>query len=183
MKHTMKKALCLLLLTAVFCSVTVSARADQIDRTDLQVVYNGETYETNFNPNEMLEGINNILPGDEVTIEVEVINASSETNDLYMTNEVLKTFEESTSGYEGAYKYSLVYINPIGTATRIFDSDTVGGESSSGENAGLMSATETLDEDFYLGRLTAGQSGKVRLKVTVDGECEGNAYQDTLSRL
>jgi hypothetical protein len=40
-----------------------------------------------------------------------------------------------------------------------------------------------MDDYFFLGTLSKGETGKVVLNVSLDGETEGNAYFDTLARL
>ena len=40
-----------------------------------------------------------------------------------------------------------------------------------------------MENYFYLDRLESGQSGSVSLYVQLEGETQGNDYQDTLARL
>ena len=40
-----------------------------------------------------------------------------------------------------------------------------------------------LKEFFYLDRLDSGSTGKVSLTIALDGETNGNGYQNTLARL
>ncbi len=40
-----------------------------------------------------------------------------------------------------------------------------------------------MGDYFYLDRLGAGEAGKVHLTVALDGETQGNGYQDTLAKL
>ena len=40
-----------------------------------------------------------------------------------------------------------------------------------------------MTDFFYLDRLDSGKSGKVSLTVALDGETNGNGYQNTLARL
>ena len=39
-----------------------------------------------------------------------------------------------------------------------------------------------MGDYFYWDRLDAGEAGKVHLTVALDGETQGNAYQDTLAK-
>jgi hypothetical protein len=48
---------------------------------------------------------------------------------------------------------------------------------------GLHEATDALTDYFYLDTLSSGQSGTVTLKIALDGETQGNDYQDTLADL
>ena len=48
---------------------------------------------------------------------------------------------------------------------------------------GLKEATSSLKEYFYLDTLSRNQSGVITLEVALDGETQGNDYQDTLADL
>ena len=100
-----------------------------------------------------------------------------------MTNEVLQSLEDTQSVAEGgAYGYELIYVDPDGEETVLYSSDTVGGEDTTG-GEGLHQATGALEDYFYLGRLESGENGRVLLTVELEGETQGNDYQDTLARL
>ena len=49
--------------------------------------------------------------------------------------------------------------------------------------AGLHEATDNLEEFFYLDHLEQGEEGLITLKVALNGETQGNIYQNTLARL
>ena len=63
----------------------------------------------------------------------------------------------------------------------LYSSEVVGGEGSKEE--GLHQATNGLEDYFYLGRLSKNEQAMIRLYVQLDGETQGNAYQDTLAKL
>ena len=71
----------------------------------------------------------------------------------------------------------------------MFDSDTVGGEYDSVDDMlthmgeGLHSATNALKDYFYLDTIHNGEGGYITLEVALDGETQGNDYQDTLADL
>ena len=103
-----------------------------------------------------------------------------------MTNKVLHSLEDRSknSGIKGgAYTYLLTYTSPTGAVSTIFDSDTVGGEGVSAAGVGLHQATESLKDFFFLDTLDKGQTGRITLKIELDGETQGNDYQDTLADL
>ena len=107
-----------------------------------------------------------------------------------MRNEVLYSLEDRSTNKEtsgGAYTYRLVYTDKDGEVNTLFDSDTVGGESAddtiSRMGEGLKSATNALKDYFYLDTLAKGAGGVVTLEVALDGETQGNHYQDTLADL
>lgn len=54
----------------------------------------------------------------------------------------------------------------------------------SNNNVGLHEATKELERQFFLvDTLSKGQTGKVELTVTLEGETQGNDYQNTLADL
>ncbi len=151
---------------------------------DWKVEFNGEGMESSFQSSELAEEIYRILPGDTIHLQVNVGNTSDGDTDWYMTNEVLQSLEDTQSVAEGgAYGYELIYEAPDGEETVLFSSETVGGEAGVTDREGLHQASSSLEDYFYLGRLTSGQSGRVLLTVQLDGETQGNDYQDTLARL
>ena len=181
-----KKILCLVmtLLMVVGASMTAYAE-DYVGSDDWTVSFTGEKMESNFSAQEMDESILNIQPGDSIRVQVNISNDSKRTTDWYMTNAVLKSLEDADSVAEGgAYTYKLSYVAVDGTETVLFDSDAVGGENTD-ENVseGLHQATESLEDYFYLDTLKTGEKGIVYLYVQLEGETQGNAYQDTLAEL
>ena len=61
-------------------------------------------------------------------------------------------------------------------------SETVGSEDTTG-GVGLHQATGALEDYFYLDSLKSGERAVVTLKITLDGESQGNSYQDTKADL
>ena len=132
--------------------------------------------------------INRMQPGDSVIFTVDLKNNNKESTLWYMSNEVLKSLEDANNtASSGAYEYILTYINSSGKAKEIYNSNTVGGEDEDGtiEDSlkGLNEATNNLEDYFYLDTFKKGQGGKVTLQVALDGETQGNGYQDTRAEL
>ena len=126
----------------------------------------------------------NIQPGDSIELKVQVTNSDSGKTDWYMTNKVLKSLEDAQTVAEGgAYSYILTYIKQDGTKETLYSSEEVGGETKNASGEGLHQATNSLKDYFYLDRLKSGQSGEITLKVKLEGETQGNTYQDTLAKL
>ena len=126
-----------------------------------------------------------LQPGDDMTISLTLTNSYPETTDWYMTNEVLSTLESRSEIAEGgAYSYKLVYNDPNqANPVIIYSSEEVGGEEVAMSREGLREATSNLENYFYLGELKNGQTGTITLDVTLEGETQGNTYQDTLADL
>ncbi len=139
---------------------------------------------SNFEASEITEAILDLQPGDSVTIGLTLENREKSNTDWYMTNQVLQSLEDTQSAASGgAYTYELTYTDSAGAVTTLYSSENVGGEKESALGEGLHEATATLGEYFYLDRLEQGTSGKVALKVALDGETQGNGYQNTLAKL
>lgn len=142
--------------------------------------------ESSFKSSDLDEAIYGMQPGDNAILRLKLKNDNSITTDWYMTNEILYSLEDrsanaGTSG--GAYAYRLAYTDKDGKETVLFDSDTVGGEGESGAGEGLKQAGDALGEYLYLDTLAKGEGGSVTLEVALDGETQGNDYQDTLADL
>ena len=51
------------------------------------------------------------------------------------------------------------------------------------EREGLHEVSDAMDEYFMLGSISPNQNARVELEIALDGETQGNAYQDTLADL
>ncbi len=151
---------------------------------DWQVAFTSDgKMDSSFKSSDMDDVIYGLQPGDSAILSIDLRNDNASATDWYMTNEVLQSLEDtSRAAAGGAYAYRLSYTAASGEETVLFDSDTVGGEGTAG-GEGLHEATNALSEYFFLDTLNRGQSGRVRLEVTLDGETQGNGYQDTLAKL
>ena len=188
----MKKRIFGMILTGLLAvSMSVSALAAPSDddwnvingRQDLYVTYKADgTWDSNLGA-DWDDPLNNIQPGDKVVLTVQLNNEYKGDSDWYMSNSVLKTLEDASSATDGGYTYVLSYTNADGHTEDLYNSN-VGGEDSEftagGKyREGLAEATDGLENTFYLGTLSQGQKARVTLEVTLDGESQGNAYQDT----
>jgi hypothetical protein len=110
-----------------------------------------------------------------------------------MSNEVLRSLEESASAGKilgGAYSYKLTWVGPSGSQV-IYDSTSddaqhvnfVGGDFGFDDRIGLHEATNNLEDYFFLDTLNSGESGVVTLTVSLEGETQGNIYQNTAARI
>lgn len=181
-----KKILCLALAALMAVGAPMTAHAEEfVGSKNWNVDFDGDRMNSNFSSAEMTEEILQIQPGDGITLQVNVTNKYEHETDWYMTNEVIQTLEESVNVAEGgAYTYILTYHDSTGAETVLYSSEVVGGEEDTAlEGEGLHQATNQLEDYFFLDRLANGESGYVSLYVKLDGETQGNDYQDTLARL
>lgn len=182
-----KKILCLVMMMVLVFSLSTTALAEDYRGTaGWQVSFDGKKMNTNFASADMTKDVLSILPGDSITLEIALENVADKKTDWYMTNEVLQTLEDSNSSAQGgAYTYILTYLDPAGKETVLYSSEVVGGDTAARaqQEQGLHQASDRLEDFFYLDRLEKGEKSSVRLYVQLDGETQGNAYQDTLAKL
>lgn len=183
-----KKIFGLALAVSLAVSMPLAAQAETMQGDpDWAVTFmEGNKMESNFGVSDLDDMIYGMQPGDNVIIEMALKNENSATTDWYMTNKVLRSLEETTENEGasgGAYTYRLLYVDKDGQENSLFDSDTVGGEGESGAGEGLHQATDATKEYMYLDTLAKGQGGHITLEVALDGETQGNDYQDTLADL
>jgi hypothetical protein len=176
----MRRTIAAVLGLVLALMVPTVALADHIEgKADWYVEYNeaGRLVD-NYTQREWADNVSQLQPGDDITLTVEIRQTNEDPADWYMSNEVLKSLEDNDAS-GSAYGYKLSYKGPSNSRT-LYESKSVGGK---GSADGLAEATNAMDEYFYLGPLSNGETGKVILNVTLDGETEGNAYFDTLARL
>lgn len=185
----MKRKLFHLLLPGVLlASMTMNVCAEtSYGGSDWRVTFTDEKkMESSFKTSDINDTIYGIQPGDNAIVELSLKNENETPTDWYMTNKVLYSLEDrsANSGASGgAYTYRLVYTDKDNNESVLFDSDTVGGDQNSGGREGLREATAGLEDYFYLDTLDTGDSGKITLEVALEGETQGNDYQNTLADL
>ena len=165
-------------LLAVSLSVSVYAQSGTVTGT---VTFDGKKLSSSYTAADFTAPANALQPGDDLTYTITLKNAHKEETEWWMYNRVIESFEAHSAANGGAYTYRLVYTGPNGADKVIYDSETVGGEGVG--NQGLTAATSALKDYFVLGNLKKGESAKVTLYVMLDGETQGNTYQDTLADL
>lgn len=186
-----KRFSCIALAAFLLAGNVLTVHAEDYQGKDgWKAEFTGSGIESNFGAREFIEQVENLQPGDSITINVAVKNSSSRSADWYMSNEVIQSLEDSdgSKASGGAYTYELTW-KGTGNPTTLYSSESVGGEKSvlgrakAGAGEGLHEATESLENFFYLDTLGNGGSGTITLRVALNGETQGNAYQNTLARL
>ena len=187
----MKKSLiCMLLMVCLMLGLTIPAYAADPDWIGNVVFTANAEMQSDFTTGAIDKEINKLQPGDQVMLRITLSNKYNKTTDWYMSDRVIQSLEETfkKGGDDrivgGGYSYKLVYNPNAGVPKVLFDSDRVGGEGESfGDDIGLHQATNNLEEFFYLDTYTGNQGGNVELYVSLEGESQGNDYQDTLAHL
>ncbi len=180
-----RRCLCWILAGCLLLGAGTDVHAeDYKGRDGWKVEFTGKRMKSNFTTKYLSDAVYALQPGDSVTLGLTLSNKDGRASDWYMTNEVLSSLEDSQKAADGgAYTYILTYTDSRGRDTVLYSSESVGGEKRTKAGPGLHEATDNLEDYFYLDRLGAGNSGRVKLQVALDGETQGNAYQDTLARL
>ncbi len=179
-----KKIIAYILLAGMLFSAPATAHAESLT-SERNVSFTSENkLSTDYESGDVDSEVHNLQPGDDITITLNLKNDNPSASNWYMTNEVMQSLEETagSNASGGAYEYELVYTDPTGAREVLFTSDTVGGENN-GSRVGLKAATSGLEDFLYLDTLAPGEQGIITLRVALDGETEGNSYQNTLARL
>lgn len=180
-----KKILSLVLLLCLLTSMSVPVYAETVHGdSDWGVVFTTDSkMESSFRTADLNDVIQNMQPGDTAVLTLSLQNKNSADTEWYMTNKIISSLEDSSNAASGgAYTYILTYKNNKGESKTLFSSDTVGGDSTVG-GEGLHEVSDALKDYFYLDTLKNGESASIELQVTLDGETQGNAYQNTLADL
>ena len=181
-----KKLMCLAMIALMVIGTPLTAHAEHFESTkDWSVTFDGKQMNSNFEAGDLKEDALQILPGDSISLKVNLKNDANKKTDWYMSNKVVETLEnDSNSAQGGAYTYKLTYKDSKGTETVLFDSSSIGGEKAAGvKEKGLLEVNDELEKFFYLDRLNSNETASVILYVQLDGETQGNDYQKTLAEL
>jgi hypothetical protein len=183
--HRIRIYMSIMMILILIIGNTLLVSARNFKGSDKWLVdFDGTKMNSNFTSSSINDETANIQPGDSIELKVQIKNSGKEKTDWYMTNEIIKTLEDAKiTASGGVYEYRLSYIGNSNTETILYDSTTVGGEDTSQNQIGLHQATDSLEDYFYLDRLSTGQNGWVRLWLKVEGETQGNGYQQTLASL
>lgn len=171
-----KKMMCLVLSALMVFGSVMHVSAEEISGNQWQVEYDGKKMNASFDTADLNKEIYQLQPGDTAEIKVDVHNSSKQLTDWYMTNEIVKSLEDSSVANGGAYSYQLLYADHTGKETTLFDSETLVADE-------IKDATDAMEDYFYLDRLQANETGSLRLRIGLDGETQGNNYQNTLASL
>lgn len=184
-----KKIKLLVYSILVFCvmqSKTLQVFAEEFTGSDDWSVEftQDKKMESNFSTGSFVDVLDYLQPGDSAGFQVRIQNSCEDTTDWYMSNKILKSLEDgSITAASGGYSYVLTYTATSGEKTVLYNSETIGGENFADDAEGLHEATTALKDYFYLDTLNRGQTGLVELFIRLDGETQGNDYQDTLAQL
>ena len=180
----MKKKIALFACILFILGSISTVYADENSTAAGSCSFTGKEMVSSFDSNKLAVSVSEMQPGDEVTFSVNIKNDSDISTKWYMSNDVLSSLEDAQSvAANGGYSYILTFVGPDGKEDTIYSSTSVGGEKPTTAGEGLKEATNSLDNFFYLKTLEPGESGNVKLLVGLDGESQGNVYQDTLAKL
>lgn len=177
----MKKFLSLALAALLALSSPTQALAESREGTSNWVVTytSSGVMSDNYSQQEFVDQVADLQPGDDITFTVNLSHENNSKADWYLSNQVVKSLEEGDA-QGSAYTYVLSYEGPSNSRT-LYSSDRVGGDDKN--SAGMADATNALDDYIALEQLSKGQTAKVTLKITLDGETESNDYFNKLAQV
>lgn len=108
-------------------------------------------------------------PGDDLTLDVSIKNDSAESTEWYMTSTVIRSLEDANEASGGAYTYVLSY-----NGNELYNSARVGGDGTQG----LHEIDDATGSWLHVASLAPGQSGTVQLYMALDGMTQENVYQN-----
>lgn len=195
MKRIKTKALIFTLAAAVF--IAAAPQTARADEGDVNIGKGHVTFtkekkmDSDFRNHHIEKTFSGLQPGDSREFEITIKNENPSTTDWYMSNKVIQSLEEANKAAAGGgYTYYLSYTDSKKKETILYNSNRVGGDEKTTPDGttleGLHQATNQMEVDeeyFFLDDLKEGQSGKVLLKIELDGETQGNDYQDTMAEL
>lgn len=170
------KKMILTAVVALACSLAFAPAAfAESSSVSWNVEFNADAQMvSDYDQDKINSALRDMQPGDDLTLTVNIKNTNSRSTDWYMSSAIKKTLEETADRVDatgGAYTYKLSYDN-----RELFSSSTIGG---TGSTQGLKEITKGTETMFYLATLATGESGTVKLEMTLDGESQGNGYMVT----
>lgn len=180
-----KKWIGIITALALMVAAPTCVQAEEFSGSDdWKVTFNGEKLDSTFKNTDIDDAIYKLQPGDTVKLSLKLENTYEENTRWYMTNQVLQSLEDSQSAASGgAYSYILTFTAPDGNVRTLYSSESVGGDTVGESGEGLHQATNALEDYFYLDELAKGEKAELALTVKLEGETQGNTYQDTLAKL
>ena len=172
----------IVILIALLLALPLGVKADTYpqETKDWTVTFDGKKLKTNYTSKEVADAMAGMQPGDNAELKITLINNHTESSTWWIENKIIKSFEDKLNISGGAYKYSLSFTDASGTETVLYSSEKIGG---TGSETGLHEATDALEDFFVLGDIGSGESATVTVRFELDGETQGNAYQDTIGEL
>jgi len=185
----------------IICLAYPAAAETFTSQNDMSVTFtkDGEMEEQGFSGENDKTSIDDYIseymePGDTAVFEIQLKNEYAGETDWWMENRIIYSLEDRSNDHiakGGGYTYELTYTDPKGEEHTLFDNMNVGGDDES-HGTGLWEVTyglrpenedEKFENFFFLDTFKDGDQGLITLKVSLDGETQGNDYQDTLADL
>lgn len=192
MKKSFKRFAAILLGLALLAASATAAFAVDEDE-DKSVTFTGDKLASSYEDAKVAQELFTMQPGEERVIDVDLYNNVDRSATWYISNRVIKSLEEQAANdpSNGAYTYKLVFNPDKSDELTLFESVRVGGEEggtsararAAADDVGLKEINENLEGYQFLSTLPARGHAVVQLTVELDGETQGNAYQNTLANL
>ena len=185
----LRRGVCFFLGLLLVLGLTVPVMAETIESQEPSevVLTSSGKLESTFHDDVLDDIISEYLePGDTAIFTISLRNENSETADFWMDRRTIDSLEVWGNDPQmtgGGYTYELTYEGPGGSRT-LYSSMKIEGEDFQANTSSDM-VIKKIDANSYifLDTFDKGQSGVITLKISLDGETQGNDYQDTLADL
>ncbi len=179
----------LLAVVLLVSALAVPAAAETIEsqETSEVVLTSSGKLESTFHDDVVDDTISEYLePGDSAVFTIQLRNDNTETADFWMDRRTIDSLEVWGNDPQmtgGGYSYVLTYEGPGGFRT-LYSSLKIEGEDFQANTSSDM-VIKKIDENSYifLDTYETGKGGVIKLTISLDGETQGNDYQDTLADL
>lgn len=131
---------------------------------------NAKQFVTNIS-GDLENGFENMLPGEQRTLRLELENQSSEELKFFMSSDILQTDIAEKGDKQAVYDFM------IARDGEAFFEAVIGGENEQNISIGKEYLTE--DRNILLATLKKGQSTVVEISIALDGDSMGNTYMNT----
>lgn len=165
-KKTRIKRIALLLMAALLFSTMSTAFA----AGDETITFKGTAEKFVSDVQKDSEGFTGMLPGEERTVTLTLVNQDSSEMKFYMSAEIIDNIAGKTADSQAVYDF---VISKNGTP---FFSTIIGGGTTQNNSIG----SEYLDKDnnILLDTLAQGQSDVIDITLKLDGSSTGNSYMN-----
>ncbi|MCP1111193.1 hypothetical protein M2145_001398 [Lachnospiraceae bacterium PF1-21] len=164
------------MITAFLVLIMLMGTVLNVSAADRRIEFDGSTKKFNVGANTG-ENFNNLMPGDNRQIEVDLVNNDATEMKFYLDTHLVENLAAAAS--HGVMDFSVEVIDNAGARSTLFSAIIADGKTqvSAGEDA------MTTDNKLLLATLAKGHKATVVLNLSVDGSSTENAYMRTSGQI
>lgn len=163
-------------IAAFLVLIMVMGAVLNVSAADRNIEFDGSTKKFNVGANTG-ENFNNLMPGDNRQIEVDLVNNDATEMKFYLDTHLVENLAAAAT--HGVMDFSVGVTNNAGANSTLFSAVIADGKTqiSAGEDA------MTADNKLLLATLGKGEKATVSLNLSVDGSSTENAYMRTSGQI